>query len=252
MDLKGNRTEIPKNTEFTFTIAYLANPGSTKPSLPFYTYVTDYLGYNITSITNSPSIAADFNMHATVPAGLTSGSVKQEHKLPFKAAHYTFQITIAHALPPQANILLNLPLSINVDIPKLTCWVDSAPDLARFCTYNETSRNLKVFNITAKLLFGGTNVHLEVGGMVNPRLKSESDSFVVTTTTTDNFLIDQKTSGLTVFADCNYPCMSCKESDADFCYRCDTEEDSVFNLFFQNTCVSSCPSQFFALDHYCE
>lgn len=86
--------------------------------------------------------------------------------------------------------------------------------------------------MTDKELYGGSTIYVELRGMVNSLKKMESDSFTVTTMTSENYLIDTYAEGLTVFADCDYPCVSCPASEPATCRRCDTDDGSLFPLFF--------------------
>ena len=55
-------------------------------------------------------------------------------------------------------------------------------------------------------------------------------------------------SGLTVTADCDYPCLTCDGPSK--CLTCDSE--SEFGLFLNNRCINKCPSNYFPQEYMCK
>lgn len=117
--------------------------------------ITDYLGYKITELSDSDFVK-DFAMKALRPSDLMQGSVRQEQRLPNKPGIYEFRITNRHSIPAGGNVWIDLPPQVFVEDFELKCWSDAYPDEARFCTYDDEFRRIKVFNVTISELVGGT------------------------------------------------------------------------------------------------
>ena len=103
---------------------------------------------------------------------------------------------------------------------------------------------------------GGNTVEIELKGFINSEVATITDPFTILTKTGEGFLIDEWREATGIASNCNYPCLQCSESDPSMCRKCNTEPDSpdqgaLFHLYYDNTCISTCPSNYFPLNNIC-
>lgn len=100
-------------------------------------------------------------------------------------------------------------------------------------------------------LRGGSEIKIELKGLVNREIAEVSDSFEILTLTEDGFLIDEYLEGLTVSSNCDWPCWECPVGEPSKCLKCDTREEALLPLFYDGTCRNDCPSNYFEMNGIC-
>jgi len=70
-----------------------------------------------------------------------------------------------------------------------------------------------------------------------------TSSFKVETFTYDGYVIDERTSNLTVNFYCDYPCASCDLELTDKCYSCYGGIDERY--YWDYTCIDDCPTGYY-------
>ena len=257
LNLEPQYTQIPAQAQFGFKLSLLQNPESTKPSEPFYLNIKDYQSNLVTEITTKEDLLANFVMQSTQPAPLIFATVKNEPRFPRYDTLITLSTVIKHPLPANGQLVIGVPRQLGIsEKVGLSCWVSTNPSKDSECVFDEATYTFEIFDVNPSLVRGGNTIEIELRGFVNSDVADAQDPFTLTTRTSEGFLIDEWQDTQSVSSSCNYPCLQCSESDPSECRKCNTEADSpdkgiLFNLYYDNTCISSCPSNFYPSNNIC-
>src|SRR3569833_157940 len=66
-----------------------------------------------------------------------------------------------------------------------------------------------------------------------------TSSWTLTTYTNDGYMIDQKSTGLTLSFTCNSPCLTCLANNPNMCLTCNTFSGAP--ILYNGGCYQTCP-----------
>jgi len=85
-------------------------------------------------------------------------------------------------------------------------------------------------------------IKFEIQSLINPSNGTNmTESFQISTYTTDGYLIDNITTGLELNFFCNHPCQTCNQTQASQCFTCYNKATSDFTYLFEEKCLDDCP-----------
>ncbi len=92
----------------------------------------------------------------------------------------------------------------------MTCWIDSSPFGTVDCTFDKDSYTFVLMDINPYgALRGGSTLLVELKGFKNRDVAASTSTFTVLSMTEEDYMIDQVLEGLTVAANCDWPCWEC-------------------------------------------
>lgn len=104
-----------------------------------------------------------------------------------------FTVITQHELPANSNIKLRIPRQISLNETAFSCWSSVIPDSGRkfvLAKNEDQSHDLLILAVNQYALNGGSTLNFEVRGLINAATIEDSDSFQITTQTSDGFSID--------------------------------------------------------------
>ena len=218
------------NDSFIITIQNIRNPPSLKQTDNFGILILDSSGYGI-EILVSP-----LYVQMTSPGYLFNSTVKPINQQNNKIYDYYVQISTINSIPVGGYILIqypnNLKLSTNSTILAQQGLINNFPNFYN----NSTSQQIFIKNLTQISNY----IQFIISSMILS--SNTTDSFQIFTYTNDSFLIDSRTSGLSIIYLCQPPCQSC-QGDLVTCLTCSSK--SSFPYLNGTNCLSTCPNGYF-------
>ena len=196
-------------------------------------------------------------MEATQPASLIFVTGDNDPKFALHDTLITLEIRTEHHLPVNSQLEIGVPRELYLsEETELACWISTWPDSDRPCTFDEETYTFTIPNINKNILRGGIPIEIELKGFLNSEFAAATGSFSILTKTAEGYMIDAYTGELAIASNCDYPCLQCSHDDSSMCRKCNTEPNSPdqgtqFHLYFENTCISECPSNYFPLNNIC-
>ncbi|CAI2378427.1 unnamed protein product [Moneuplotes crassus] len=251
---------IDAGQDFGFSISGFVNPTSTRPTDSLTFEAQDSTGSSINRYTVSP-----VTVTTTTAASITTASISNENKFASQSVTINLNFTTIHEIPQNGKIIVTYPSEVSTfsaSATTLTCSLNIAASPT--CTHISSSRAIEISNIlTSTFLASNTQVRMTINEMKNPSAATASSSFKIATYEValgNNYIIDQISTGLTIAANCNYPCKTCGTTDKSQCSSC-LPDSSGSTLFLQTTtsggvssttCVSSCNTDYVEISGVCE
>ena len=103
-----------------------------------------------------------------------------------------------------------VPSQLSIDNDSFGCRVNTRPteDTVN-CTYDETARKITIPEINTVYLQPGTHIEIDLYGIINSLYAAATDSLEVSLFTQDNYIVNIVTTGLSIEANCDFPCVTC-------------------------------------------
>ena len=218
------------NYSFVITIQNIRNPPSLKQTDNFGILIQDSSGYGL------ETLASPLYLQMTSPGYLFNCTVKPINQKNNNIYDYLVQISSINNIPVGGYIVIqypnNLKLSTNSTILAQQGLLNNLPNFNN----NSTSQQIFVKNLTQLSNY----IQLIISSMIVS--SNTTDSFQIFTYTNDGFLIDSRTSGLSIIYLCQPPCQTC-QGDLVNCLTCSNK--SSFPYLNGTNCLSTCPNGYF-------
>ena len=129
-------------------------------------------------ITKEVQFVENLVMKPTLSANFIYSSIKNDPFFAFKSTIISIKIITNHKLQTRSQILITVPDQVTLT-SDLSCWVSSAPDSKRDCSFDEEARQIKISSINLNIIMGGAQITIEIGGFSNSKFAAKTDSFIV-------------------------------------------------------------------------
>ena len=205
----GTATSVQANELLVFNITNCVNPSTTEPSSTFGFTIANSNNYTINTFTGTITLTT------AESAQLLSPSLVSSSKVALTNINIEFKFTLAHSFPSAGIIYIYYPASVGYNSSLLGCQcIDFTSGSTSTCTCEQQTVNAKnriIFrNTFPSGLAAGKVVKITLAGLINPSSANTTNSFEIYTETaeTGGYKIDKATTGLTLKADCDYPCLT--------------------------------------------
>jgi len=229
--LATSSSSIPAGSTLKITISSLTNTGFSQSLGTFTVSSTDAAGFARSSSTYSSSslvlIAATMPMPSTdvVPYNTIISQTD---------VNYQFTVDRVNDQGSGGYITVQFPTEITAPSSPQCSNFGGISNIACSTTSNIVKVTGSFDGLPADLIFN-------ISGITNPSI-SVSGSFVLSTYTSADYLVDQRTTDLRFNADCDNPCKTCTTSSRSACTACFTDATATLTLLYGTTCVDTCPT----------
>lgn len=198
-------------------------------------FCNHFIGFEINGYSTS------LKLTTTQPATITTASLTQSTLDASAFGDVTFSIRLTHAVPANGMLVLIYPPQVDVAAGTLAASLispSSIPTLAVSLTTSE--RKIQITNMFPTGAAAGSTYQFTVRNIKNSAQAAATNSFEITTFTssTGAFRIDTVRTGLTLRANCDYPCASCSASTPSTCTSCLAATPALY--LQNNACVTTC------------
>ena len=234
------------DSAFTWSIAGIKNPGSTKPSQSFAN--VDFLDadgfivsrYSETPVTVTNSFPANLAINSPT---LLQGSLK-----PSEVTDYEIIFTPVNALPTTGSIQVTYPLLITLKDGSATeCEVSiTGTSFTDKCLIDDSARTITIKGVFASSPGYSGPISIKLQNVQNAINNKPGNGFVIQTYWDEqlNFFMDRLLDFILLPQyECKYPCQDCLSSEArDVCTACwQSPDDPSFLQDFGNGTVTCRP-----------
>lgn len=189
-------------------------------------------------------------MDATEPAPILQASVMPESLQAYKLTMYSISLISNQELEIDSMAEIIVPKQVFIDNDTFGCRVSTRPtDDSVACSYNETTRMITIPSINQVYIHPGSHIEIDIYGITNSLYANRTDSFEISLFTKDKYIVNTITSGLSVKADCDFPCVTCSEGKPSECTSCDTTTELF--MYFDGTCRQDCPETYYPFNYVC-
>jgi len=205
---------IDAKQDFSFSISGFKNPSSTLSTDALIFEAQDSSGSPINIYETTPGVKVKMD----TPATITTASVSNENQLASQSTTMYLNFTTVHEIPQNGIIIVTYPAEVEVFnslSPSVTCSLNIAANPT--CKHHLGNKTIEISNIlTSTFLAKETDIRITLYEMKNPSTSTVTSSFTIGTYEVNggtNYIIDQKSTALTIKVDCNYPCSTCDTGD---------------------------------------
>lgn len=132
------------------------------------------------------------------------------------------------------------------DKSRVTCSTNLAQNAV--CDFTRMSRILVRDLFTLSPFEGGQVITFTIDNcLIDINLRIVTDSWKVTTLTSDEYAIDRLTNGLSLSFPCNAPCLTCAESNPAYCFTCNPLSGQP--ILYGSRCYSECPQGLYLTEY---
>jgi len=125
-------------------------------------------------------------------------------------------------IPADAVIEITYPDEITAD-ERFTGCLLSNKDPETFCEFDLNKNFVNITHVTDVQIEVGTVFSVTLYGLINSKSAQATSTFTIYIKTSTGNLVLFAKNGLTVTADCDYPCLTCQGPSApNKCLTCDT------------------------------
>lgn len=146
----------------------------------------------------------------TIAGGtITSASLSQSSRDASGTDDVTFTVTFPHAIPADGMIAITYPLQVTIDSTTLAASLTSPSSISSLTlSLSSAQRKIQITNMFPSGASAGSTYVFVIKNIKNSAYAAATDSFSISTftTSTGSYIIDSISSGLTLTANCNYPC----------------------------------------------
>ena len=213
-----------------FSVSFILNPSSTKPSDSIYIKIDDRDGTAISDTKNTVSLTA-------TSGSIVSITISPDDSTIGSTTIYTFSLTPSDPIPSSGAILITAPSAVtltNTSETKCYLVITGLNPNAR-CTITN-NRNLYITSAFTSSYTSGS-LSLKIDSIRNPTVSGPASDFTISSYTDSSFQYVISTGSYAVTYTCTAPCVSCEVSPTS-CTACDA--NSSFPYLWRNSCNARC------------
>lgn len=240
-------TTLAAGTSFSLTIQSITNPTSTQPTDNFGVSIKNTNGYLINNY------STDLKLSTTTAAAFTSASLTQGTLDASAIGDVTFNLQLAHAVPSGGMLVAYYPSEVSVDSSTLAAELVSPTAIASLTLQLTSSeRKIQITNMFPSGGTAGTTYQFKIKNIKNTATAATTTSFEFTTfvSSLGLYRINNVKTGLTMTANCNYPCKTCESTNKSTCNSCLIVTPALY--LQSNACVTVCDEGKYPLNGVCE
>ena len=226
---------VASGSQFSFLINNLQNPISLKPTSTITVSATDSAGATVNSYAGSLIITN------TATATITSATLSQDSQIAGAVTNYQITFTTINKIPADGIVQLIYPSAISISSSTVCTGISNIQTSLDCTDHNTVVRKILIKNGFTAEVAAGTEIRFSFSLVTNPTTANTA-SIELSTTTSDDYKIDEKTSDLIPSLECNFPCKTCPSTNKDQCTSCFTDGSTTLAYLHQNQCLEECPS----------
>lgn len=190
-----------------------------------------------------PSSQAYFSVGS--PGKITQANITLGDSRPFATTTVTITFQTVHKIPIGGLLQFEFD-PINFVFPDDKSTVTCSTNLASnaICDFKRMSRVIVRDLFTLTGYEGGQNLTFTIDNcLIDIDRRMVTDSWKITTLTSDEYAIDRLTNGLSLSFQCNSPCLTCADTNPSYCLSCNPLSTST--ILYGSRCYTHCPQGLF-------
>lgn len=232
LSFSSGTTLVAGNT-FQVRIQALTNPTTTAPSDSFTISIKNanskYANVNnLDFLVNSYSTS--LTLTTTSAATITTSSLTQSSNDASSDIDVTITVQLVHSVPANGMISIIYPSEVSVTSGTLAAQLVSPSVINPLAlTLTSSERKIEITDMFPTGGASGATYTFTLKNIKNTATASTTSSFRLTTyvSSLGTYRIDTVSSGLTLIANCDYPCLTCS-TDKTTCLSCLTATPALY------------------------